>query len=131
MEDEIDITLANQGNSTGENAVKEPQEEKKEVVVEQPLEEKKPISDPNEWFKSYKWSENPFILNILPDLFVGYKNESADLMRLVKEHHKLIALAGPTGSGKTTLLKWLSENLNRSEERRVGKECRSRWSPYH
>ena len=22
-------------------------------------------------------------------------------------------------------------NLSRSEERRVGKECRSRWSPYH
>ena len=22
-------------------------------------------------------------------------------------------------------------NGNRSEERRVGKECRSRWSPYH
>ena len=22
-------------------------------------------------------------------------------------------------------------NLTRSEERRVGKECRSRWSPYH
>ena len=27
---------------------------------------------------------------------------------------------------------WLSERLGqRSEERRVGKECRSRWSPYH
>ena len=25
----------------------------------------------------------------------------------------------------------LSYILNRSEERRVGKECRSRWSPYH
>ena len=25
----------------------------------------------------------------------------------------------------------LAEKLNRSEERRVGKECRSRWSPYH
>ena len=25
---------------------------------------------------------------------------------------------------------WTS-NSNRSEERRVGKECRSRWSPYH
>ena len=25
----------------------------------------------------------------------------------------------------------LQENLCRSEERRVGKECRSRWSPYH
>ena len=23
------------------------------------------------------------------------------------------------------------ENVIRSEERRVGKECRSRWSPYH
>ena len=23
------------------------------------------------------------------------------------------------------------ENILRSEERRVGKECRSRWSPYH
>ena len=22
-------------------------------------------------------------------------------------------------------------DVNRSEERRVGKECRSRWSPYH
>ena len=31
------------------------------------------------------------------------------------------------------LLKTLSAHLtaNRSEERRVGKECRSRWSPYH
>ena len=25
----------------------------------------------------------------------------------------------------------IDEILNRSEERRVGKECRSRWSPYH
>ena len=25
----------------------------------------------------------------------------------------------------------LKEVINRSEERRVGKECRSRWSPYH
>ena len=25
----------------------------------------------------------------------------------------------------------LKEVIDRSEERRVGKECRSRWSPYH
>ena len=31
--------------------------------------------------------------------------------------------------GVTTLLGWFV--LARSEERRVGKECRSRWSPYH
>ena len=29
--------------------------------------------------------------------------------------------------GKSTI----AANTNRSEERRVGKECRSRWSPYH
>ena len=32
-------------------------------------------------------------------------------------------------------LEKINENVyrkeNRSEERRVGKECRSRWSPYH
>ena len=27
--------------------------------------------------------------------------------------------------------KELKEMIARSEERRVGKECRSRWSPYH
>ena len=26
---------------------------------------------------------------------------------------------------------WNELNTARSEERRVGKECRSRWSPYH
>ena len=26
---------------------------------------------------------------------------------------------------------WYSKTHRRSEERRVGKECRSRWSPYH
>ena len=25
----------------------------------------------------------------------------------------------------------MGDNVTRSEERRVGKECRSRWSPYH
>ena len=41
-------------------------------------------------------------------------------------------------SHRWVLGKWMSKNPNfksnddgRSEERRVGKECRSRWSPYH
>ena len=38
------------------------------------------------------------------------------------------ALMGENGAGKSTLIKVLT---GRSEERRVGKECRSRWSPYH
>ena len=37
------------------------------------------------------------------------------------------------GDNEERLLKTLEESLNRSrsEERRVGKECRSQWSPYH
>ena len=27
--------------------------------------------------------------------------------------------------------RFICKNIGRSEERRVGKECRSRWSPYH
>src|SRR5258707_2023435 len=33
-------------------------------------------------------------------------------------------------TGALPTAKWLAD-LERSEERRVGKECRSRWSPYH
>ena len=36
---------------------------------------------------------------------------------------RVIVVSGSNMSGKSTML--------RSEERRVGKECRSRWSPYH
>ena len=41
------------------------------------------------------------------------------------------ALMGENGAGKSTLMKILFGDEDRSEERRVGKECRSRWSPYH
>ena len=32
---------------------------------------------------------------------------------------------------KTSIVQAVFDDLLRSEERRVGKECRSRWSPYH
>ena len=35
-----------------------------------------------------------------------------------------LGVVGPVRTGKSTF-------ITRSEERRVGKECRSRWSPYH
>jgi len=42
----------------------------------------------------------------------------------------LTVVTGPSGSGKSTLAFDILF-AERSEERRVGKECRSRWSPYH
>ena len=36
----------------------------------------------------------------------------------------------PKGADKDSLALWVAD-MDRSEERRVGKECRSRWSPYH
>jgi cytochrome c2 len=44
---------------------------------------------------------------------------------------------GPELAGPNFLAQWGARStadfisFNRSEERRVGKECRSRWSPYH
>ena len=33
--------------------------------------------------------------------------------------------------GRMPTLEMINDRFIRSEERRVGKECRSRWSPYH
>ena len=44
-----------------------------------------------------------------------------------KLSNKLKSIGFPTG--KSTIIEYIS--YFRSEERRVGKECRSRWSPYH
>ena len=35
------------------------------------------------------------------------------------------------GSAEISVTFTDNEGIKRSEERRVGKECRSRWSPYH
>ena len=50
----------------------------------------------------------------------------------VMNRHGLVA--GATGTGKTKTLQVLADlltDLPRSEERRVVKECRSRWASYH
>ena len=44
-----------------------------------------------------------------------------------------VALGGVLGTvfSKKLSTRFTTELNKRSEERRVGKECRSRWSPYH
>ena len=45
------------------------------------------------------------------------------------DQHYNYHIAGTDGLAKAGTI--YDRNGNRSEERRVGKECRSRWSPYH
>ena len=58
------------------------------------------------------------------------------MIRLLTEHipspcSKVIEFGCGTGIYSRMLLQALRPEELRSEERRVGKECRSRWSPYH
>ena len=52
-------------------------------------------------------------------------NMTMTIMSAAKE---VAAIEEPTFEN---VCKAISSDLCRSEERRVGKECRSRWSPYH
>ena len=52
-------------------------------------------------------------------VFLQLYNDSVDLKEVVVKGKKT-----PVANSR-----W--SDMSRSEERRVGKECRSRWSPYH
>ena len=56
---------------------------------------------------------------------IGFEEKSADI--------RIAQYESNTRTPKEDLLRKIAEvlDVNRSEERRVGKECRSRWSPYH
>src|SRR3712207_1222747 len=71
---------------------------------------------------------------------VGYDQHS--LLRAVREATGGAPLCGCSGEGTisgddadesnfSVVVMVISSDELRSEERRVGKECRSRWSPYH
>ena len=61
--------------------------------------------------------------NVVLSLLASKDNEHPEHLIVDgnKKHLKSAVIYGANASGKS----------NRSEERRVGKECRSRWSPYH
>ena len=51
-------------------------------------------------------------------------------LRLSEEEYELLKASYHT-HGARNVSDLARQALQRSEERRVGKECRSRWSPYH
>ena len=83
-------------------------------------------------------------LNSLSKIYRTDEIETVALenVNLTVERGEFLSIMGPSGCGKSTLLNIMGLldaptmgiveiNGIRSEERRVGKECRSRWSPYH
>ena len=59
---------------------------------------------------------------------LGKSNKFVDLSNQIENKKSPISISGLTDVGMVELLSAINQ---RSEERRVGKECRSRWSPYH
>ena len=57
-----------------------------------------------------------------------YLDFELPIKELEEQLDKCIALGNESNVDVSDTCKKLAE---RSEERRVGKECRSRWSPYH
>lgn len=86
-----------------------------EVVNEITTSEKSLPERIEDWFVAQGWHSNPFILSIIPSLFVGYEEQKKQLLTAVHEHHKVCLLLGPTGSGKTNALEWLSEKLKNNK----------------
>jgi len=74
--------------------------------------------DAHNFFTYYGWVTNPFSLKIDPDLFVGYENQTKQILKFIDNEERVALVLGPTGSGKTTMLKWL-EKYVRSKDRVV------------
>ena len=58
----------------------------------------------------------------------GKETKYSDIMKYF-DNYEVTGYTLDLGSGELKLT--LENGDKRSEERRVGKECRSRWSPYH
>ena len=57
---------------------------------------------------------------------VGSAQRMKEVAKLITDgEQKIVVLSAMSGTTNTLV------EISRSEERRVGKECRSRWSPYH
>src|ERR1051325_9421485 len=63
-------------------------------------------------------------------LFVGTKRQAREIVREEAQRCQMPYVDHRWLGGMLTNFKTVKQSI-RSEERRVGKECRSRWSPYY
>ena len=68
--------------------------------------------------------------------YARVSGESAEVVEGIKEHYFPLNAEGEIAKGVEGQIVGIADKIDtitavRSEERRVGKECRSRWSPYH
>ena len=91
-----------------------------------------------------KKSIRPEFLNRIDEIIMFTPLDESEIRRIVdlqlENIQKMLAANGITLQFTDEAVTYLAERgydpqfgarLCRSEERRVGKECRSRWSPYH
>src|SRR3989475_13280632 len=79
-----------------------------------------------EVFPGFKFSVFSYVVSLLrPEII-----RDLDLPRHGLQILPLESTVTPLDNGDY-LASWADPDETRSEERRVGKECRSRWSPYH
>ena len=74
------------------------------------------ISDEQKlWYKKMNWRDNPFTLDVDPELFTGHEKEIKEVLEKINSHSGHILIVGPLGIGKTTFLRWLARNLPKSK----------------
>src|SRR2546423_5101095 len=82
-------------------------------------------------------SDLDLVRRLQPDVVHGWGTEDAygSIALKVSPERHVVEVQGNLNAYrrrvKMSSLTWLAALNERSEERRVGKECRSRWSPYH
>ena len=70
--------------------------------------------------ETYEWASNAKVRDVLGGLGIVELGLDTVVGQLSGGERRRVNLAAA-----------LVQDVDRSEERRVGKECRSRWSPYH
>ena len=81
------------------------------------------------WFDKYakEWGTAKGVEVTVDHIALADLGTRANAEVAAQQGHDLFQFLSPPGAFEPQVL----DMADRSEERRVGKECRSRWSPYH